>query len=195
MKFIDELLGGLFSGKNELESIKENFEVPASREREVAIWMESEEGLAVLDKIYRNYHLKKAGVNNQPEIHLLNTPYANGFAISFQNPLSEKIFSNLFFGFGQRMLDLGYKKVSLDRKMQDYHTQVKTTEKLYFKPPFHHEPITGKMDQLFGNVSIENVYLNKTPNYLKVLVTVYADHQYYDARPFDQYMDQLFKAG
>ncbi|MEX2512365.1 MAG: hypothetical protein WD398_05630 [Cyclobacteriaceae bacterium] len=195
MKFIDDLLNGLFSGKNDLETIKENFDISASREQEIAIWMESEEGLKMLDKIYQNYHLKKAGVDPQPEIHLLNTPYANGFAISFQDPLTEEIFSNLFFGFGQRMLDLGYRKVSQDRKMQDNNTQVKTTEKLYFKPPYNPEMITGKMDQLFGNVSIEKVSLNQTPNFLKVLVTVYADHQYYDAKPFDQYMDQLFKIG
>ncbi len=37
--------------------------------------------------------------------------------------------------------------------------------------------------------------MDNKPNFLKVLVTVYSDRLYHDAKPFDQYMDQLFKAG
>ncbi len=158
MKYIDDLLGGLFSNKRDKMDFKENFEVSDSQEREVALWMESAEGEEVLEKVYRNYHLKRAGINSKPEVHILTSPYANGFALTFEKPINAEIFSKLFFGFGQRMLDLGYRKVSLDRKMQEINQHVKTIEKLYFKPRLSGDDFTGKFDQLFGNVSIEKVY-------------------------------------
>jgi hypothetical protein len=46
---------------------------------------------------------------------------------------------------------------------------------------------------MFGNVSIEKVNINDKPSFLKVLVTVYSDHLYQNAKPFDQFIDDLFQ--
>ena len=89
---------------------------------------------------------------------------------------------------------MGYRKVSLERKTDVVNDQVRTTEKLYLKPPVSAEDLMNKIDQLYGNISIEKIYLDNKPNYLKVLVTLYSDRQYHDAKPFDQFMDKLFKA-
>lgn len=154
--------------------------------------MDSSEGRGVMKMIYDNYHLKIAGINKKPEVHVLQTPYANGFAVTFQDPMTASDFSNLFVGWGQGMADLGYRKVSLDRKIEETNQQVKVTEKFYFKPPLSAADLSQKIDQLFGNISIEKIYINNTPSYLKVLATVYADRLYHEAAPFDRFMDQLF---
>lgn len=194
MKFIDSLLGNLFSGKSNRAVIRENFTRSQQEEQEVSLWLEGEEGAGTLKMVYDNYHLNRAGVNKQPEVHLFHSSYANGFAVIYSDPFTLESFSKLFFGLGQRMLDLGYRKVSMDRKIDDVNDQVRTTEKLYFKPLTSGEAISGKIDQLFGNVSLEKIYLDNKPDYLKVLVTLYSDRQYHDAKPFDQFMDKLFKA-
>lgn len=192
MKFIDDLLGRLFPGKDSKLSLKENFTVSGKEEAQVSFWMDSVEGRALMKKIYDNYHLKIAGVNKEPEVHVLHSPYANGFAVSFQPPLTASSFSNLFIGLGQGMAELGYRKVSLDRKIEETNEQVKVTEKYYFKPPLSAADLNSKIDQLFGNVSIEKIFINNRPSFLKVLVTVYADRLYHEAAPFDRFMDQLF---
>ncbi|AEL24435.1 hypothetical protein [Cyclobacterium marinum] len=194
MKFIDSLLGNLFSGKSNREVIRENFSRSKQDEQEVTLWLEGEEGAETLKMVYDNYHLLQAGVNKKPEIHLFQSSYANGFAVIYSDPFTMESFSKLFFGLGQRMLQLGYRKVSMDRKIDELNDQVRTTEKLYFKPLTSGDNYSEKIDQLFGNVSLEKIYLDNKPDYLKVLVTLYSDRQYHEAKPFDQFMDKLFKA-
>jgi hypothetical protein len=191
--FIDDILGKLFPKKSAPMNVKENFSQSEGEKDMVANWMESEEGMAMLKLINKNYHFKKSGITGSPEVHILNSPYANGFAVSFETPLDEKTFSHLFFAFGRRMLDLGYNRVSLDRKMEEIQENVRTTEKQYFKPPLSSTDFSQKIDQMFGNVSIEKVNINDKPSFLKVLVTVYSDHLYQNAKPFDQFIDDLFQ--
>jgi hypothetical protein len=192
--FIDDVLGKLFPKKAPAIHIKENFVQTATDIENVDSWISSDEGESFMKMIFKNYHFKKSGMNSHPEIHILNSPYANGFAISFESPFTEKTFSQLFFAFGKRMLDLGYQRVSLDRKIEEIQENVKTTEKQYFKPPISNVDFSEKIDQLFGNVSIEKVSINDKPSFLKVLVTVYSDHLYKKARPFDIFIEELFQS-
>lgn len=174
-------------------NVKENFLQSEDEKETLTDWIGSEQGITTLKLINKNYHFKKSGISGTPEVHILNSPYANGFAVSYESPLDEKTFSHLFFAFGRRMLDLGYHRVSLDRKMEEIQENVRTTEKQYFKPPFGSTDFSQKIDQIFGNVSIEKVNINDKPSFLKVLVTVYSDHLYQDAKPFDQFIDELFQ--
>jgi hypothetical protein len=191
--FIDDVLGRLFPKKAKSLFIKENFKQSDMERDAGADWVVSEEGRSILSLIEKNYHFKTSGMNNHPEVHILNSPYANGFAVSYDSPLNEKTFSYLFFAFGKRVLDLGYNQVSLDRKIEEVNDLVKTTEKQYFKPPLSNVDFSQKIDQLFGNISVEKVSINDKPSFLKVLVTVYSDHLYQDAKPFNQFIDRLFE--
>lgn len=194
MKFIDDLLDGLFSGKSNKVMVRENFSISEEEEKEIAFWILTEEGAEVFKMIYDNYHLKKADIVKSPEVHIFHSSYANGFALTFGEPLTIENFPKLFFGLGQRMLNMGYRKVSLERTTDVVNEQVRITEKLYLKPPVSADDLMTKINQLYGNISIEKIYLDNKPNYLKVLVTLYSDRQYHDAKPFDQFMDKLFKA-
>lgn len=192
--FIDDVLGKLFPKKAQGLNIKENFVQTESEIEAIGSWMSSPEGKNTMALIAKNYHFKTSGMNSHPEVHVLKSPYANGFAVSFEEPLTEKTFSNLFFAFGRRIVDLGYSRVSLDRKIEDINEKVRTTEKQYFKPPLSNADFTQKIDQLYGNVSVEKVSINDKPSYLKVLVTVYSDHLYKDASSFDEFIDNIFES-
>lgn len=191
--FIDDIFNKLFPRKSLPVNVKENFVQSEEEKISFDLWLDSPDAKNLIKLIGRNYYLKKSGINDRPEIHILNMPYANGIAISFEEPLDEESFSNLFFAFGKRMLDLGYHRVSLDRKTEEVNDHVKTTEKQYFKPPLSDADFSRKIDQLFGNVSIEKVSINDKPSFLKVLVTIYSDHLYEKARPFDEFIDSLFE--
>ncbi len=192
--FIEDVLGKLFPKKSSPINIKENFTQTESEKENTDSWLTSDEGESLIKLVFKNYHFKKSGINAHPEIHILNSPYANGFAVSYESPFNEKTFSQLFFAFGRRMLDLGYQRVSLDRKIEEIQENVRTTEKQYFKPPLNTADLTQKIDQLFGNVSIEKVSVNDKPSYLKILVTVYSDHLYRPAKPFELFVEELFES-
>lgn len=191
--FIDDIFGKIFPNKKTPVKHKENFIQSEEAVASTTAWKESKEGKLLMNLVQKNYHFKTSGMNASPEVHILKSPYANGFAITFESPFDSKSFSQLFFAFGQRMLDLGYQKISLDRKIEEINDDVKTTEKQYFKPPLSNVDFSQKIDQLYGNVSIEKISLNENPSFMKVLVTVYSDHLYLTARPFEQFMDDLFE--
>ncbi|UJP66675.1 hypothetical protein [Mongoliitalea daihaiensis] len=191
--FIDDLFGKLFSKKRKPLQVKENFVQSPQELTALENWLKSSDATYIFDLVGKNYHFKKAGINNEPEVHFLNSPYANGFAVSYDPPFNPETFSKLFFAFGRRMLALGYRQVSLDRKIEEINEKVKTTEKQYFKPPLQAEDFNAKIDQLYGNVSVEKVTIDNEPSFIKVLVTVYSDHLYQPAKPFEEFIDHIFE--
>ncbi|KEO75121.1 hypothetical protein [Anditalea andensis] len=192
MTYWDDIYNKLFGHKNRHISHKENFSQTDDNDANVKAWLSSPQGVEYLELVYKNYHFKKANINASPRVQIMNTPYANGFVVYFNHPFTEKSFSNLFFALGFRILDLGYQKISLDRRMQEINEQVKTTEKQYFKPPFNKKEENDKIDQLYGNISVENVYFDNKPSYITVLVTVYSDRLYQKAKSFDELIELIF---
>ena len=191
MTDINDMLNNLFGGHSSNIQYKENLKFSEEEHGQVKRWMVSVEGKRAMEDLLKSYSLTKAGLQEHPEMYLLNSPYANGFAISYDSLMTGKSFSNLFFAFGLRMLDLGYYRVSFDRTIREEADHVKTTERQYFKPVFSIEP-NRKADQGFGNVSIEKELIDDHPQFLKVLVTVHAGQRYRDARPFDLFVNELF---
>ncbi len=193
--FFDDLLKKIFPprGGNQSLSVKENFLVKERDLQALEAWNESEASKTLYDLVYRNYHYKRAQINESPEVHVFSSVYANGFALSYGPPLDPNSFSLLFLGLSRRIIALGYEQVSLDRKLEEVNEQVKETEKFYFKPPLQ-LPNEGELiSQLYGNISLEKIRINQQPSYFKLLASVYSDRLYYDAKPFDELMDRLFE--
>jgi hypothetical protein len=192
--FLDDLFKKVFkpSDKSPMR-LKENFVIKEIEQTDLDLWIESEESAQLFTLVYKNYHFKRTGINGQPQVHIFDSPYANGFAVTYENPFNAKSFSRLFLAFSQRLLALGYEQVSLDRKFEEINDQVKVTEKFYFKPPIQ-LPAEGELiSQLYGNVSLEKVTIDNEPSYIKLLATVYSDRLYQDAKSFDQLMDGIFE--
>jgi hypothetical protein len=193
--FFDDLLKKIFPprGGNQSLSVKENFLVKEKDLHDLEAWNTSEESKTLYDLVYRNYHYKRAQINESPEVHVFSSVYANGFALSFGPPLDSNSFSLLFLGLSRRIIALGYEQVSLDRKLEEVNEQVKETEKFYFKPPLQLPKEGELISQLYGNISLEKIRINQQPSYFKLLASVYSDRLYYDAKPFDDLMDRLFE--
>jgi hypothetical protein len=193
--FFDDLLKKIFPprGGNQSLSVKENFSVKEKDLQDLEAWNSSEASKTLYDLVYRNYHYKRAQINESPEVHVFSSVYANGFALSFGPPLDSNSFSLLFLGLSRRIIALGYEQVSLDRKLEEVNEQVKETEKFYFKPPLQLPKEGELISQLYGNISLEKIRINQQPSYFKLLASVYSDRLYYDAQPFDDLMDRLFE--
>lgn len=192
--FFDDLFRKVFklSGESPMR-VKENFTIKETERSDLAAWLELEESEQLLSMVYKNYHFKRSGIDAHPQVYIFESPYANGFALTYEEPFDLKSFSRIFLAFSQRILALGYEQVSLDRKFEEINDQVKVTEKFYFKPPLQ-LPFTGELiDQLYGNMTLEKVSVDNKPNFIKIMATVYSDRLYQDARPFDQLMDRLFE--
>jgi len=189
--FFDDLYQKVFKSSEKTPlNHKENFELKELDNEAAETWSKSTE---VLGKIYKSYSFKKLQLNESPQVHILDSKYAKGFAVTCEEPLTPETFSMLFLAFGQRVLALGYKQVSLDRKLEEINEQVRCTEKFYFKPPLQIPEQNALISQLYGNVAIEKITLNNQPSYLKVLATFYSDRLYEEPKSFDEFLDGLFE--
>ncbi len=191
-KYLDSILGKVFGSTSEKVSHKENYSLTEEQVYEAERWFSSEEGSELIKKVLKNYHFKRSNINEHPQVHIFQSKYANGFAVTFEDPFSEESFEKLFHSFAARCLKIGYKKVSLDRKIEEQGQKVIEIEKFYFKPPLQMPEEGELISQLYGNVAVEKYSVDNRSSYLKVLVTVYSDRLYQDALPFDDFMDQLF---
>jgi hypothetical protein len=192
--FFDDLYASLFkSGERTQMNHKQNIEYKPIDLELAKVWSEGSEGSVVLAKLFRNYELKKLKLEEMPRVHILDSKYAKGFAITYEDFFSPQIFSYVFLTFAQRVLVLGYQQVSSDRKLEEINDEVRITEKFYFKPPLQLPVENEPISQLYGNLAIEKVTLNNQPNYLKVLATFYSDRLYQDPMPFEELANQLFK--
>ncbi len=192
--FLDDLFKKVFSTSEKLPiNVKENFLVKQSEWADLESWLQTQDSKNLFALIYKNYHFKRTQINETPQVHIFSSPYANGFAVSYEPPFDIKSFSRLFLGFSRRILGLGYSQVSLDRKYEEVNDRVKVTEKFYFKPPLQ-LPVEGELiSQIYGNVSLEKISIDNQPSYIKLLTTVYSDRLFQDAKPFDQFLDCLFE--
>jgi hypothetical protein len=192
--FFDDFFKKVFKPSGEAPlRVKENFTVKEAERSDLDAWLQLEESEQLLSLIYKNYHFKRSGIDAQPQVFIFESPYANGFAVTYDEPFDLQSFSRIFLAFSQRIIDLGYEQVSLDRKFEEINDQVKVTEKFYFKPPLQRLGTGDLIDQLYGNMTLEKVSVDNKPNFIKIMATVYSDRLYQDARPFDQLIDRLFQ--
>ncbi|MDR7129271.1 hypothetical protein J2X69_001606 [Algoriphagus sp. 4150] len=193
--FLDDLFSKVFKSSEKTPMThKENIKFKEQEITHAKKWMNSKEGQELISKISKSYHFKSIQIEERPQIHILDSRYARGFAVTYDDPLDEETFSLLFLAFAQRVLALGYRQVSLERKMEEINEQVKVTDKFYFKPPLKALAANELISQLFGRITIEKITINNQPNYLKVLATFYSDRLYRDPEPFDQFLDHIFEA-
>ncbi len=193
MTFFDEVFSKLF-GKKEVPAapvIHEPLVRSASQSEKYADWVAREEHVGMVDDLNNAYHKKKLGIVSPLEVHLLNTRYSNGFALSYDDSITSQSFLHLFDYLKDRTLTLGYKLAQADRRILDKGDYEETIEKWYLKPDVVH---SGKEfeDQRYGNVLMEHVAVDRKPSYVKVMVNVYQGRPYAEALPFDEYLEELF---
>ena len=195
MSFFDKISHKLFP-KDKPARHAEVHEVLKRPERDqlaYEVWRNQPECEALVREVAQAYYYKKANISSELEVHLLNTVYANGFAVSYSSHLEAKEFQHLFEYFKDQVTTMDYRVVNADRRIKDKVTYVETIEKYYLKPPLHKGDIVqGSINQLYGNVAVEHVLIDDRPSYIKVQASVYSDRLYQEALHFDDFAEKLF---
>mgnify|MGYP000557190771 FL=1 len=192
MSFFDDVVGKLF-GKQPSKAayIHEVLERSEKQLANYQAWLHTEEGIDLLKEIERGYYLKKQGMLSEIDVHLLDSKYANGFAISYNENIGKENFRNIFDYLKEKVLENGYKIAQADRRILDKESHEETIEKWYLKP-ISEELEAGIVNQRFGNVLIEKIDVDRKPSYIKFMANVYQDRQYTEAEPFQDLLDKVF---
>lgn len=195
MSFFDKISHKLFPKDKSVQhaDVHEVLKRPERDQVAYEAWRSQPECEALLKEVAQAYYYKKTDIGSRLDVHLLNTVYANGFAVSYAPHLTAKEFQHLFEYLKDQVATMDYRVVNADRRIKDKLTYVETIEKYYLKPPLHRGEIAqGSINQLYGNVAVEHVLIDDRPSYIKVQASVYSDRLYQDALHFDDFVEKLF---
>lgn len=124
-------------------------------------------------------------------IDFLNTPSMKGFVIHFAQTQYSKRDAVHFLDFlKEKVKILNYRIQLSDVRTYSRPKWVESVQKHYLKPRNVFEE-GKKIDQLYGNISIDLVLRNDQPYHLKLSATSYTDHLYQEAKTFGELMSAL----
>lgn len=197
MSFFDKIFKKVFTNEDNPAvgvSVHEVLTRSGREEKAFDVWRLSPVSVELLEEVARAYYYKKTGIQSDITIHLFQSDYANGFAISYLPRIGKENFQYLFDFFKEQVEAMNYRIVNADRQIIDKKSYVETREKYYLKPPFQwQENVTDPSDQLYGNISIEHVLADNQPQYIKVLASIYSDRLYKQALNYDEFVERLLE--
>lgn len=124
-------------------------------------------------------------------LDFLDTPSSKGFVVYFfKTGYSRRDVQHFFDYLRERVLELGYRTQISDTRTFSRPQWVETVERHYLKPPSRDRE-AGKFFQEFGNITIENHLRDEQVHYLKFRATIYKDHQFHEAKTFQQLMQEV----
>lgn len=158
-------------------------------------WLRDEQHISLLESISKAYYLKLQKLTSDIQLHLFASPYANGFAITYdETSMGKQDLMFLCEYFKDTILTLNYSLKSSQREITDKGNFVNTLERYYLKPEAKEAILKKKpIDQLYGNLLLEYVLVDEKPSYLKVLSTIYADRTFSPAKDFNDLVQILFQ--
>lgn len=202
MSLFDKLISGIF-GTHKVNSaiplVEEEIKRQEAYRNSYFRWVNEGKYRWLIQKIYQSYLLKKKNETSDLQVHLLKSSGASGFAVTYSLLMEEKEMQYLFDYLKDRVLNIGYKLYTSDRRIFDRQEYVETIEKHYLKPAPERVAPTGSehpenketMNQRYGNILIEYISIDEKPSFLRFMVHYYSDFLYTPVQPFDDLVDYL----
>lgn len=145
-----------------------------------------------LSNQYAIYRIERERVDKA--LDFLDASSSKGFVIHFyQTNFSKKDVIYLLDYLKEQVLRLEYKVQVSDTRTYNRKNWVETSERHHLKPRTNHAPEIGKIDQKYGNITIEVTLRNDKVHQLKFQATSYKDHLFEDADDFKDLMQIILK--
>jgi hypothetical protein len=196
MSFFDKVVAQIF-GSHKVNSsvplIEEEIKRTESYRNAYFRWVNEGHYRWLTQKIQESYGLKKKNEPSDLQVHILSSSGARGFAVTYSPLMNEKDLQFLFDYLKDKMLNLGYRLYTSDRRIFDQSSYVESIEKHYLKPPApktfpvenNHPSNKAMFNQVYGNVLIEYISIDEKPNFLRFMTHYYSDFLYTPVLSFD----------
>lgn len=157
-------------------------------------WIQKTETILWLQYLKDGINLRLNGIDGPDHIQCFSMDATRGFAIMNEETAKKEALPFLLYHVQNRLRELGYIPQKAGRVLEDQGSFVQTKEGFYMKPNVYlnTNQEAGKLNQLFGNVTLELVYADNKPSFLKVVTTWYVDHNFNEAEPYEELLEKLF---
>ena len=194
--FVQNIVDKLFNrgdSKNQAQALDGPLERSESFKGALGAWQKSERAEEILHKLSNVFWNVYRNIGNSPALYIYSSPQANGFYFNTKLGISDSDFNYLMDSFRDRVLDMGYAIYTSDTKYAEVPAGIQRIDKHYLKP-LNQARAGDLADQKFGNVLFELYSLNEEAQYLKCMVTVYADRKFVKALSFEHFAEALLKS-
>lgn len=157
-------------------------------------WLQSLIKRRLVDWLADQYAIYRVLPKDTDEaLDFLDTPSSKGFAVHFHKTnYTRREITHFFDYLKEQIRTLNYKVQLSDTRTYNRSKWVETVERHYLKPRPYFEK-GKKMNQRFGNVTIELVLRNDQVHQLKLQATTYQDHMYDEAEEFRDLMQAVLQ--
>lgn len=156
------------------------------------LWKASAKEEEMVQGISNVFWNVRRGIAYSPGLFSYSSPQANGFYFNTKLGITELGFSFLLDAFRDSVIAMGYSLYTSDKKYVEVPSGIQRIDRHYLKPI--NDANQGDVnDQKYGNILFELYSLNEEAQYLKCMVSVYSDHKFTKALPFEQFAEALFK--
>lgn len=196
MTFVNRILKSLFP-KNSSEEQSENLLTerisrPSYFLEAFEEWQQSIKPNYHCKRLLRNYHEKIRLTDSNVNFYLYQNRASNGFYFGTESFFEEDEYGFMFELFKNRCLKAGYRLNHSKREIAERNEIVQTKEFYYLKPPLPQNTVE-KINQLWGNISIEMLQNNGKTTYIKLMAHAYNDSLYSQEKKFEELIEILFK--
>ena len=197
MSFFDQIIGKIFKNQQSSSPLhhKEILQRSDKELNKYNSWIQTKRHHQIIEAVSQAYFYKKTQIISPIEVHLFQSQGADGFAIKYDQTIGKENFQHLFDYFKNQVLNFGYKLQASERNFKDKGSHIEIIQKYYLKPAL--KTLTkidsSIINQQYGNILIEHISLDKSPGYLKFLVTFYQDRLFTVVKDYDELINRLFK--
>jgi len=202
MSFFQDLTEKLFpKKKNEAQGAGEPF-IREELKRSVhdisdyANWQGSEEKGHVVTFIGEQFEKSRDGEENISLFRVIHDGSTNGFMLRYLEESSALHFQHLFDYLKDEVKKHQYIIYTSDVRTYDRPEYIERIERHYLKPSWrvlNRKEVndTGKMNQLYGNITIELHKHDENPQFIKFLSQHYSDSKFSEPKPFTDLIREI----
>lgn len=156
-------------------------------------WVQGQVYLNWTGPFFKAYHYQKAHLPSPLRVQLVAEEHRQGIIMFYSPSIGYTNFKFLFDFLKERVLTQGYTLRSSDVQNVRHARYFEEIERHFLIPPASDVPGTELCNQLYGNINIELVQINKRPGYIRFTANSYADLYFSKPLPFSDLLEQVLQ--
>lgn len=156
-------------------------------------WVDAQVYLNWTGPFYKAYHYHKAKLPSTFRVQLVEGDHLKGTIMFYDPSIGAENFIFFFELLKDRVQELGYTLHSANRLEIRHERYTEQVEKHLLTPPASDIPGTSLCNQMYGNVLLDYVKVNKHPGYIRFAVNSYNDAYFSDPLPFEELLEKVMR--
>ncbi|WP_242919533.1 hypothetical protein [Pontibacter liquoris] len=165
----------------------------ASYEAAYKKWVAAKTYLTWTGPYYKAYHYRKANLTGQYRVQVIEDQSREGVVFYHDPAIGKSNFNFLFDFLKDRILLQGYRLHSMDKQEVRHARYNEQLEKYFLLPPAADAPGSDLCNQLYGNITLDYIKVNKHPGYIRLLVNSYTDPYFSAPLPFTDLLEKVLR--